>query len=233
MKRLFSLMVFGLVVIIGGFYNNQAQDYYSRDVPTGEIEGRVLNAQGQPVSGATVYALENRFLRGGIPSEETDTNGFFNLIVPPGTYRVYAGKESDGYPETLDPFYQGAVSYVEVQVNEDQITSSVILRLGSQLGRLSGRIIDASTNSPLTDVYITLRLADNPSHSIVTNVINDDGRFEVIVPPAQFTIEVSAPGYQNWHYRADNPGSETNALQLRPGDVRELVVPLRAINNQN
>lgn len=81
MQRLFLIGLAGMAVTIMlpcmAAYA-RAQDCYQCAVPGGEIEGYVVNAQGQPVSRATVYGvreLEKQVL----PTAETDKNGFFRL----------------------------------------------------------------------------------------------------------------------------------------------------------
>lgn len=234
MRRQFfvNLITAGTIITINLLYAvtgaGQTHEVYRNGVPGGEIEGYVFDEQGQPVSEATVYALRHNIEKGMIPLAETNENGFFSLIVEPGTYTVYAGKSSAGYPETLHPFYQDSTYPVEIQVNEDQIIDNVILRLGTPSGRLFGRIINASTRNPVSDVNITFRLVSDSSHYFETNV-DMDGRFEIVAPSTPFTIEISAEGYENWRYNADELNIQGRALRLASGETRELMVSLRPV----
>ena len=221
-QRQFLVGLAGIAVTIGLIYTvnyGRAQDCYQCAVPGGDIEGYVFNAKGRPVSRAIVYAIRDNFEKGVVPSAETDENGFFRLTVPTGAYKIYAGKESAGYPESLAPIYQDAINYLDVHVNKDRVTSGVSLRLGTRLGRLSGRIIDASTKNPVTHAYIKFGLANNPANYFGTNV-DENGRFEILAPSVPFTIEVSASGYEKRHLRSP---------QFRTKDVKRLEISLQLI----
>jgi hypothetical protein len=221
-QRLFLIYLAGIAVTLGLIYaakDVRAQDCYHCAVAGGDIEGHVFNAQGQPVRRAIVYALKQDFEKGVVPSAETDKNGFFRLTVATGAYKIYAGKESAGYPESLATIYQNVTSYVDVHVDKDQVTSGVVLRLGKRLRKLSGRIIDASTKVPIAHAHIKLGLSDNPAYYFGTNV-DENGRFEILAPSVPFTIEVSASGYEKRHLEP---------LQLRKPEAKRLDISLHLI----
>jgi hypothetical protein len=75
------------------------------------------------------------------------------------------------------------------------------------------------TKSPITDVDIKFRLADNPAYSLGFNV-DKKGRFERLAPSVRFTIEVSAPGYEK---------VQLGPLQLRNKEGRRLDISLHVI----
>ena len=221
-QRLFFIGLAGIAVTIGlicATKDARAQDCYQCAVPGGEIQGYVFNSQGHPVSGATVYGVRD-LDKQVQPTAETDKNGFFRLTLETGAYRIYAGKESAGYPEEVNSvFYPDSGSYVEVQVNKDQVIRGIVLRLGPRRGRLTGRIVNTLTKSPITDVDIKFRLADNPAYSLGFNV-DKKGRFERLAPSVRFTIEVSAPGYEK---------VQLGPLQLRNNEGRRLDISLHVI----
>lgn len=74
----------------------------------------------------------------------------------------------------------------------NQIVNGVTVRFGPKSAKLTGRIIDASTKKSVEDAQITLRRANNPKQFYSTSVEN---KFNVLVPPLPFTVEVKALGY--------------------------------------
>src|SRR5258708_6558491 len=68
----------------------------------GTIEGTVTDFVGVPISNATVYVLQD----GRAPTGITDAKGNFVLTnVEVGQHRIFAYKESDGYPNPVWSFY--------------------------------------------------------------------------------------------------------------------------------
>src|SRR5215469_16157593 len=79
--------------------------------PKGQIIGTVINDQGEPVPGAQVSPR----LKGVYVTHEaviivkTDIHGRFSIDgLDWGSYFLYAGKVSDGYPDTRAALYRNA-----------------------------------------------------------------------------------------------------------------------------
>jgi hypothetical protein len=195
---------------------------------TGEIEGRVLDADGRPVGEAVVYAEANGISNELIPSARTNGDGLFRIAIVPGVYRIYAGKESEGYPESMSPIYRGAVRSTRVAVHLGETTGGVVLRVGPKLGRLTGSVIDGTTRKPIADVTITLRLAHNQAISLETNV-DEGGHFTFIAPLRAFTIEAKASGYEDWSYTAGAAGQKVTPLKVVPNSTTKLTVSMRRL----
>src|SRR5689334_7271698 len=102
------------------------------------IEGRVINAAGQAVAGAKVFAeLDNGGMT-NIATSASDSNGNFNIKVRQlGQYTVFGSKEEDGYPLTVSGFHQ-QVSLAEIpqlNITEVKDITNVVLQLGERAGR--------------------------------------------------------------------------------------------------
>jgi hypothetical protein len=194
------------------------------------IEGQVVDAEGQPVGGAKVLA-EREDGGARITFDVTDAEGKFRINVQgPGTYIVYGSKEEDGYPVTLSDFHKEvAAEAPTVYVADDDIARDVIIKFGPRASKLKGTIADAATNLPVTDAAITLRRADDPEiyYMIGASEAKTNGRFEVLVPPVPFTIEVSSADYETWAYSADGSGDHSDPLTVGKGKVRSLKIALR------
>ena len=81
MHQLRSVLRSLILICLSGWLGIVAQPAEAQQTVT--LSGRVTDAAGQAVSGATVN-LEDP----GWVGQETDANGNYRLSVPPGTYRV-------------------------------------------------------------------------------------------------------------------------------------------------
>jgi hypothetical protein len=196
----------------------------------GGIEGRVMDDNGQPISGATVYAAKTDLLTGRIPHALTDKQGKFTFKgLPPGAYELSAKKDDDGYPNPDSAFHYGrAIAKVTVTVYESQVTRGVIVKIGNKMGVLVLHVINATTKRPIKNSKVTLRRLDNPEFKYITGPYDAEGTNKKIpAPSSPFTIEVSAPGYEIWRYRKEGSQRQADSLQVAPSETKELTVPLR------
>jgi hypothetical protein len=225
-----SLFMTGVAATLYWLYpvvnSSQAQDCQACVQRGGAIQGRVLDLQGQPIAGATVYAVNHKFAGGVIPTAETERDGSFSLIVAPGLHTVYSGKISAGYPEDLASIYQDAVRHLDVQVVADETVQGVELRVGPPLGKLRVEVIDVTTRQPIAEAKVTLRLADKPD-IFSTSTADDKGRFAILAPPVPFTIHVTAHGFKDGTYGQDGLSRQSDALKVRGGEVKKVTIALR------
>ena len=81
----------------------------TKEKTLGEITGSVTDANGNLVPGATVYAVPQEISFENIAPRSVTANGAgvfdFRGGFALGTYKLYAKKESDGYPDPSDTFY--------------------------------------------------------------------------------------------------------------------------------
>lgn len=194
----------------------------------GAMAGRVLDVEGRPVVGAKVYADRNTAPMGRRPYVLTDDGGGFQIKdLVPGTYTVSAEKEEEGYAPSDSTFYTAEpLSKTQVTVQEQQTVTDVIVRFGSKVAKIKGKVKNA-TGEPVGDAVVTLCREDRPDNCYRTslNQPDEEGAFELLVPSAPIKIEVSAPGYRTWIQKYSE--SEANALRLTPGAVKKLDVLLR------
>ena len=208
---------------------NKVQDDHQNSSQDGSIEGQVIDSQGQPVAGARVFFEKSDFLTGPLPSATTDKQGVFSIHeLPPGLYRVFVEKEKDGYASTGLPFHDlGSIAIPQVAVLAQQTTSNILVKLGPKAATLAGEIVDATTGRPVENTQIALQRVDDLSKIYVT-AADLKGKFKILVPPVPFTIEVSAPGYQDWKYRDNNLKADT--IHLSPGVSKQLIISLSPTN---
>jgi hypothetical protein len=219
-----------LITLVGAIYVTKSSPHVPQQEhvdASGSVAGRVLNAEGQPVAGAEVYADRTMSPMGKRPSARTDENGVFLIRdLRPGTYTVSAAKEADGYPPTDSSLYSNGfvASAPEVAVYEQQTTSDVIVYLTQKAAKLKGKIVDDISGEPIQEIQVTLCRLDMPDRCLSTggNIEDVKGAFELLTPSVPFTIEVSAPGYKIRRYKIDS-------TQLRTDAPKELNFALRRI----
>ncbi len=121
----------------------------------------------------------------------------------------------------------------QINIIENQVAENVLIQLGAKGSILTGRIIDAATRKPLTVCTITMRRTDNPENLFITGPTEpgerERGVFKLLIPARPFTIEVTAPGYETWHYSNDGLGKHADALNLEKGETKKLTIALQPI----
>jgi hypothetical protein len=192
----------------------------------GRITGRILNPQGLPIVNAKVIAL-----KGGPtvtpPQADSDRNGDFQIEnLEPGVYTVYGHKEDEGYFDRVFNFYSyGPIDNPTVTVSANQTTPNVIVQL-EKGAFLKGRVIDRVTGKllalPRTNPAIWLRQAEDPKRFLNLGAAN--GEFQVVVPSLPITVEVTMPGYEDWHYTTPESGNRDGLLLLAPESTEELQI---------
>lgn len=194
------------------------------------ITGQVLDDQGGPVFGAVASANPDGGLRGKVPSASSDARGEFTIVLSrPGSYMVTASKLTDGYPSSFNPFYYPSEDpLARVIVGEDQAVPFVTVRLGPKAGKIAGRIVDVETGRPVEDAQITLCRAEAPKYCHRPSATYPGGQFSILVPPAPFTIGISASGYKNW-YGAEVVDEQPIPLHVATGVTRMLSVSLEKL----
>ncbi|HEX8097343.1 MAG TPA: carboxypeptidase-like regulatory domain-containing protein [Pyrinomonadaceae bacterium] len=198
----------------------------------GAMEGRVVDAEDKPVPGATVSAVALSPAGPGAPAAtHADQNGrFFITDLTPGSYMLYAAKEEEGYLSTSLSFFTadpGAVP--KAAVAPQQITTDVVLHLGTKAARLVGRVTDAETGESIERAEVTLIRADNPNNTQLTGPNRPGGIFQLIVPALPFRLKISASGYRDWYYGADGTREHWGILRIPPDTTQELTVPMRRV----
>lgn len=145
--------------------------------PGVEISGRVVFSDGTPAG------------RGMVRSENSGPEGPRAQIEPDGTFRM-----ENAAPGAVTLVAE-AVEPVRLRSEPKEITapaSGVVLTL-PRAGRIAGRVVDASTQQPITDFSVQVQRSG--SMGSAPPVQRSEGRFSVEAEPGRYTVYVTARGY--------------------------------------
>lgn len=202
----------------------------SQDTEFGTIEGIVVDVDGQPVAGARVSAVMVGVIHKSPPFAETDEQGRFSIkLTALSSYMLHAEREGEWFFGTNSEFFSsGGEVKPTVNVYAGQVTPDVVVQLPPRGAWLVGKVVDASTGKPIKDAQIVLRREDNPKiFTTAPRRTGTEGRFKLLVPSLPVTIEVSAPGYEKWHYREADSTQVADALHLAPADIKKIDIFLQ------
>jgi len=212
-------------------------------IPTpsdGRISGTVVNEDGKPIPGATVYVSQDSQedsplvdLRNSTVAR-TDAAGRFDFgrKLKHGFYEIYARKDKDGYPDPRSKFYQPLnFSVQNVQLYGDLPAEKVTVQLSDKAAILAGRVYDAATGLPLK--------AEVGFHNLQTDGARRaeaaDGKFSELIPANADVIvmvekelsEAEALSVVEGLSDAEAGWSLfTIKVNLRPGQKMDIDVPL-------
>jgi hypothetical protein len=194
------------------------------------IKGQVVDANGLPTAGVTVFAYPDS-LHGKLPSSTSDARGRFTIVVSKaGPYVISTSKTGDGYPHSLDPFYNpSGESLAQILVEESRPPQFVTILLGPKVGKVVGKVVDAETNRPIEDFQIRLCRTEAPNYCHRHSVKTPRGLLEFLVPSAPFTIQIFAAGYRDWN-GADEVRQQATPLLVASNTTRELNVSLEKLS---
>lgn len=211
--------------------NVQAQQPQNGD---GQIEGRILTSDGNPINQAKVYAvlkLEGPVIRRH-PLTFTDENGRFVLPrLAAGEYAIHAFKESEGYPNLTFNFYAaayGGQSLPTVIVRSGKISRGVTIKLGPKAGRLVIKVTDAISGLPIENAEVALNHQGKPLTLFKSGATERGGVFRLLAPSSvNINLEVTAKGYRSWRYLRTEKNRQIDTLQVSPGTDLEIMVTLQ------
>jgi hypothetical protein len=193
------------------------------------ITGTVVDADGKPVSDATVSVVQENFssITDAYPIQiKTASDGHFDSgpTLKHALYYLYARKEKDGYPDRSSPFYR----VVDFEPQTAQLfgarpEAKVDIKLGDKAGVLTGKVIDGDTDQPL-DAWVSLV---NMDMNGVPNTLNGKsvetkgGTFRELVPEntdvyVHVRVHSGDPAWSHFDVK----------VSLQPGEERSLGIRL-------
>jgi hypothetical protein len=236
MVSLTARILFGVLILtLAGafFFQKTSMMPQNPNSHFASILGRVLDADGKPVSGAIVSAEPADRIMLHLPSSFTNKNGEFALQgLMPGQYTLHTRKEEDGYPRTEFNFYDEHDTRDQiVAVYEGRTTQNVTIKLGPKAAVLTGHVVDAITNQPLKEADITVRRVDQPDRFLSTGLFDHGtrGDFKILVPSLPFTLKISQDGYRDWYFKLPNERTQGSPFLLAPNSTKKLLIRLQPL----
>jgi hypothetical protein len=170
------------------------------------------------------YAVPESLSLDGISPHSVKTNrdGTFNFgeKLEWGTYKLYARKDKDAYPDPLDRFYADAkLATATADLAEANPSKEVTIMLGEKAGVITGRVVDADTGAPLK-ARIAFIDEDGNGHSVSSQ--SKTGEYYALVP-AEKDVIVMVDVYSPHHRRTEVPFPH---LQLEFGQEVVLDIPV-------
>jgi Carboxypeptidase regulatory-like domain len=192
----------------------------TKEKTLGEIKGSVTDANGNLVPGATVYIVPQEISFENIAPRSVTANAVgefdFRGGLALGTYKLYAQKESDGYPDSSDTFFSDPKREPPtVELTKDHPSSTVSVALLDMAAVLAGRVVDANSGAPLKAKLVFMD-EDGNSHSVMVT-----GKYRTLIPPGKdvtLMVMVMSPDY----------GSQAPVppLRLASGQEMDMDIPL-------
>ena len=187
----------------------------------GQIKGAVTDQSGNPVVGATVYAVPQFLTFNGINprSVKTDKNGDFDFRggFQLGAYKLYSQKGEDGYPDPSKSFYADSkLEMPKVVLTKAHNSATVKVTLGSKVGVVVGQVVDADSGAATKALLVFIDEDGNRRE------VSADGSFRVPLPPGKdlILLVTGVSSHSNTHRPFDTP------LRLEPGQEIYMDVPV-------
>ncbi len=189
--------------------------------PPGQLSGRVIDTNNQPVRGALVVATNTTDPELKVRAF-TDPDGTFVIPrVPIGTWDV-----------TVEAITFGDYNLPPVQPTPDGVYRNVVVRSGETTnvgdfvlepfpGTVAGTVTDADTGQPIAGARITAVIGTTTRAEVTTDA---NGQYTFDVPAGEYVVVAAAPGYAVATESVSVRSRETTTLdfQLRrlpPGSV--------------
>ena len=219
---------------------------YASAQNNGTITGTVLDEAGRPLPDAHVHvelAGKPRQLFGLYREVYTDSHGRFeDQQLEPGTYNVYAYKETDGYPDRSSwMMYKDGSKPETVTLSSNKTTADVTVHMGPKLGRVASvHVTDATTGRPVTVTDPTSGKALQAASVMLIryDLKNSQGEpaslggslANILLPiDIPVTFIVSAPGYADWYYPGTPDPAKAQPIRLKSGEEISIDVALQPL----
>jgi hypothetical protein len=207
-------------------------------VPYGSVAGVVVDPQGNPIDGANVYEIGNRYM--GLPlggrwpppgaSAKTDERGDFvlNDVVPDNPVWIYASKESDYYADYggLNTFLLPNLNTPQFEVKARQRITDVRVLLAPKVGKIHLFVRDADTKKLLDGVSSKWCRKGFPTK--YCGSMSGPGNYQTLISPGvDLAIQIEAQDglHEKSEYR--NPKTGSRYFRAKSGETETVNIYVR------
>jgi hypothetical protein len=181
----------------------------------GSVQGTVLDENGRPLGGATVFARPEQDMFKEIRATSDAKGNFVLADVPVGGVYVDAFKESDGYPYNAFAFYKPiGETTLKVKVEPLMQTQDIAIKLGPKAATLHLEITPADGGPLFTGAELEFTRDDIPSPYSVRARPHHTMFVPSFVP---FRFSATVPGYKQWN---------SQLITAQPGETLNIAVHL-------
>ncbi|MBP7635499.1 carboxypeptidase regulatory-like domain-containing protein [Candidatus Ozemobacteraceae bacterium] len=145
------------------------------------VEGKITDAAGQPVSGATVAFLQGETL---VKSTTTGSDGTYQVLLVPGSYTVRVSQT--GYASVDQAFV--------VSIGGSNASNMVI---SSTVGTLNGTIRDSKSQIGIASVSVKVVSLTTPSLQISSVQTNSEGTYRFALATGSYVVSADKTGYSS------------------------------------
>ncbi|GIV07612.1 MAG: hypothetical protein KatS3mg017_0814 [Fimbriimonadales bacterium] len=180
--------------------------------PPGQISGRVIDINNQPVRGAVIRATNTQDPELTIEVFSDPDGTFLMPRVPVGTWEVTVVSLSfGGYTlPPVQPTPDGV--YRDVVVQSGQTTNVGDFVLEPEPGTVNGRVTDVDTGDPIPNARVTAVAGTNTRADVTTDA---NGDYTFSVPAGEYVITAVAPGYAPESQTLSVPANTTTTLNFQ------------------
>ncbi len=180
--------------------------------PPGQISGRVIDINNQPVRGAVIRATNT------VDPELTvevfsDPDGTFLMPrVPVGSWDVtVVSLAFGGYAlPPIQPTPDGVYRNVQVQAGETTNVGDFVLE--PEPGTVTGTVTDVNTGQPIANARVTAVAGTNTRADVTTDA---NGQYTFTVPAGEYVVTAVAPGYAPESQTLNVPANQTTTLNFQ------------------
>jgi Carboxypeptidase regulatory-like domain len=194
----------------------------------GVITGKVSDADGRPVveEEVSVLAATTTHRAFYFRNIRTDDRGIYRAYgVPPGSYRVSAGRDASVGRERQRTYHPGALDpaaaiLVDVREGSEAINVDITFGRPARTYSAHGRIIDSDTTQPVPKMPVGVQTFWEHGSTAMGGVAEStkDGEFKVEnLLPGKYAVYSEPSADSNWH-------SEAVQFEVTDRDVEGLLI---------
>ncbi|MFL6333479.1 MAG: hypothetical protein ACJ754_09250 [Pyrinomonadaceae bacterium] len=220
--------------------------------PGGVITGRVTDADGNPVVAEQVLVAPVEDAAGQQPrfdfdqrNQQTDDRGVYRAFgLPPGRYRVSAGRGSDlgavsyerrkifrltYYPDATD---RAQARIVEVKSGQEATDIDITVGRALKTYKVAGRFVTADTGQPVAGIPVGLSILDARGARMGSygGVVATNARGEFStdgVAPGRYAVYATTSSGSQQQQQPDELYSDPVFFEVADSDVSGLLVKLK------